>query len=220
MKPERTLIHFLCLSGIVALVFYLLHDVIGGMLYPGYDRSSQAVSDLTAISAPSYVVASGLASIYGLFSGLSSALVCIVVQGKGSKTLRLGIYLFAIMNWVSAVGYSLFPLSASGYAGTFQDVMHVYVVTVAVVLLSVISLALIIIGGLRGGARHRSLAAWAIMALTGMVIGGAGTGIVPAAYFGIVERFSTYGAVAFTAVLGVYGFRAFGDPERRPAAGS
>lgn len=60
---------------------------------------------------------------------------------KLSKPLRGGIYIFTIMEWISSVGYDLFPLSASGYAGTLQDKMHV-VVTVLVVVLSLLSLIL------------------------------------------------------------------------------
>lgn len=61
------------------------------------------------------------------------------IQGQKTKLLRIGIYLFAIMEWISAVGYRMFPLSSSGYAGAFQDVMHM--VTIAlVVLLSIVSL--------------------------------------------------------------------------------
>ena len=40
----------------------------------------------------------------------------------------------------------MFPLSDSGYAGAFQDVMHM-VVTALVVLLSIISLTVIIVAG-------------------------------------------------------------------------
>lgn len=40
----------------------------------------------------------------------------------------------------------MFPLSSSGYAGAFQDVMHM-VVTALVVLLSIVSLSVIIAAG-------------------------------------------------------------------------
>ena len=50
------------------------------------------------------------------------------------------------MEWISAIGYRMFPLSESGYAGAFQDVMHM-VVTAAVVLLSIVSLSMIIAAG-------------------------------------------------------------------------
>ena len=50
------------------------------------------------------------------------------------------------MEWISAVGYRMFPLSDSGYAGAFQDVMHM-VTTALVVLLSIVSLTMIIVAG-------------------------------------------------------------------------
>ena len=202
----KTLTNWLCLSGIASLIFYILHTVVGAMNYPGYDWRSQAVSDLTATDAPSFVVANGLTSIHHLFACLSSVLVCIIIQGKGNKVLRFGIYLFAVMNWVSAIGYTLFPLTDSGYAGTFQDVMHVYVVTGVVVVLSIVSISLIIIGGFKDHKKYQSLAIWAAVTLVFMIIGPIGTSIVPNAYFGIAERFSVYSVAVFNAVLGLYGF--------------
>ncbi len=208
MKGKK-LINWLCLSGVVSLIFYILHAVVGARYYPGYDWMSQAVSDLTAINAPSFRVANGLASAYSLFACLSCALVCIIIEGKGNKVLRLGIYLFAIMNWVSGIGYALFPLSDSGYAGAFQDIMHVYVITVLVIVLSIVSLVLMIIGGLKNQKKYKSLAVWAAITLTCMFIGPVGMVVVPITYFGIVERFSVYSVVLFNAILGVYGFAFF-----------
>ena len=215
---KRKLIHWLCLSGAVSLMFYLLHDFIGALYYPGYDRMRQALSDLTAANAPSMIVARGLSSVYGLFGCLSCVLVCLIIQGRGNRILRLGIYLFAVMNWISGVGYSLFPLSDSGYAGTFQDVMHVYVVTTLVVALSILSLILLIIGGLKDK-NYKSLALCASVALALMCMGPIGMNVVPVAYFGIVERFSTYSAAGFNAVLGLYGFILFDRIEAKQDVG-
>ncbi len=216
---KRSMIHWFCLSGIFSLLFYLLHDVIGGLFYPDYNRFSQAVSDLTASNAPSYTIAHGLSTTYALFACTCCILVCILVQDKINKIMRLGIYLFTAMNWVSGIGYSLYPLSDSGYSGTFQDIMHTFVVTGLVVLLSILSLILIIIGGLKSN-EYKSLAICATVALTCMFIGAIGSGIVPKAYFGVIERFSTYSAVVFTAVLGFYGFNniqshSIGSTERQ-----
>jgi high-affinity Fe2+/Pb2+ permease len=99
----------------------------------------------------------------------------------------------------------MFPLSDSGYAGAFQDIMHTYVVTVAVVLLSIVSLILIIIGGFRKKT-FPSLAIWAAISLAAMCAGAIGVGVAPAAYFGVFERFSVFAATAFNAVLGIYLF--------------
>jgi len=207
MKP-RKLINWFCLSGVIGFVFYVLHDVIGAMHYPNYDWMSQAVSDLTAADAPSFMIANGLSSVYGIFSCMCCVLVCVVVQGRTNRPLRLGVYLFAAMNLVSAVGYSLFPLSESGYAGRFQDIMHLYVVTVLVVVLSIVSLVLIIIGGFKNKA-NKSLAIIASVSLGLMFMGVIGVNVLPSDYFGVPERFSTYGAAFFNAVLGIYGFALF-----------
>ena len=209
MKNKK-LTNWFCLSGVIGLVFYILHDVVGAMYYPNYDWMSQAVSDLTAINSPSFVIASGLSSIYGIFSCLCCAMVCVVVQGKTNRILRLGVYLFTAMNFISAVGYSLFPLSESGYAGSFQDIMHLYVVTALVVALSIASLVLIAVGGFKSKVSN-PLAVISLISLGFMFLGVIGVNVVPADYFGIPERFSVYSAVVFAAVLGVYGYLERGE---------
>lgn len=203
MKKHQ-LINWLCLTGILAAIFYLLHDIIGAVNYPGYDWTSQAVSDLTATDSPVYVTAHGFSVVYGIFSCLCSALVCILVKNE-RKSLRIGIYLYAIMNFISAIGYTLFPLSSAGYDGSVQSFIHVYILTAVVVLLSIVSLITIAIGAFKS--KKKLLGALAITALVLMSIGAAGSGAAPKEIFGILERFSTYSAVIFTAVLGVYGFR-------------
>ena len=211
---KKSLINYLCLSGVLAFLFYLLHDIVGAMNYPGYDFMSQAVSDLTATDAPSFVVASGISSVYGMFSLVCCACLCVLVGSLKSKTLKIGVYLFAIMNLVSAVGYSLFPLSGAGYDGSVQSFIHVYIVTILVVLLSIVSLILIMVGSFKSG--HKWIGTFAAIAFALMFIGAVGSQSVPKEMFGLVERFSTYSAVTFLAVLGVWGFaRGFEKPNNK-----
>lgn len=146
---KKTLIQWLGLLGVLSLLSYTAAVVFSPIAYPSYNWMSQAVSDLMADNSPSKVLWNQLASLYETCGIVSVMMVCVFIQGKLNKTLRLGIYLFAVMNWVSSIGYGMFPLSDSGYAGAFQDIMHTYVVTVLVVLLSIISLITIIIGGFR-----------------------------------------------------------------------
>lgn len=117
---------------------------------------SQAVSDLTTADAPSFAIASRFSSLYGLFSCVCCLALCLLARGKFNKATRLGIYFYTIMNFVSNAGYSLFPLSGKGYQGRFQDIMHLYVVTAGVVLLSIVSLALIAFGGFRIGEKGQA----------------------------------------------------------------
>lgn len=206
---NKSLINWLCLSGILSVIFYILHDIIGAMNYPQYDWLSQAVSDLTAKDAPSFVIASGYVSIYGMFNCLCCALVSVLVKNENNKILKIGVYIFSIMNFISAIGYSLFPLSSAGFDGSIQTIIHVYIITTLVVLLSIISLILIAIGSLNGKEKHKCLGYLAILSLFLMFVGAVGSGSVPKEYFGLIERFSTYSAVVFTGILGLYGFCVF-----------
>lgn len=200
-SKELRLCRVFCLAGILGAVFYLLHDIVGAMNYPGYNWMAQAVSDLTATDAPSFAVARGLSSVYGILSCVCCLFVCVLAV-NGNKPLKWGIGLFTLMEFISAVGYSLFPLSGAGYDGSVQSFLHVYVVTTAVVLLSIVSLILIAVGAFKS--RKRLLGICAIAAFIAMFIGAVGSANVPKEYFGVVERFSTYSAVVFTAVLGVF----------------
>ena len=208
MKNKK-LINWLCLSGALSVIFYLLHDAIGAMNYSGYNWMSRAVSDLTATSSPSFVIATGYLTVYKILNCLCCALLCILIKDEKSKALRMGIYLFSIMNFISAIGYALFPLSSAGYDGTTQSFIHVYIVTTLVVLLSIISLIIIAIGAFRSKEKYKWLGIFAIVSLILMFIGAVGSANVSKEIFGLVERFSTYSAVVFTGILGLYGFKVF-----------
>ena len=207
MKPKKPLIQWLGLLGIVSLLSYAAAVVFSPLAYPGYVWTQQAVSDLSAANAPSRMLWSQLSSLYNLCGIVSVMMVCVFVQGKLNKPLRLGASLFAAMNWVSAAGYASFPLTQSGYAGTFQDVMHM-VVTAGVVGLSILSLVLFIVGGLRKKA-YVSLGVLATIALVVMFAGPVGIGLAPKSLFGVFERFSVFAATGFNAILGAYLFTGF-----------
>ncbi|MGM0168794.1 hypothetical protein IGI39_004549 [Enterococcus sp. AZ135] len=207
MTKKRALIQWLGLLGMVSLLSYTAAVLFSPLAYPGYDWMAQAVSDLSADNSPSRIVWNQLSSLSGIGSVVSSMMVCVFIQGKLTKSLRIGIYLFAAMMWLSAVGYTMFPLTDSGFAGTFQDIMHV-VVTVLVVVLSIASLFILIISGFRSK-KYTPLATWATIALFFMIAGAIGINVVPIQYFGIPERFSVFAAMGFNSVLGVYLFRGF-----------
>lgn len=205
---KRTLINWFGLFGVVSLLSYTAAVVFSPLAYPGYNWMAQAVSDLSAINSPSRTLWNQLASLYNACGMLSVMMVCVFIEKKLNRLLRIGIYLFAIMNFISFVGYGSFPLSNSGNAGALQDIIHIYVVTVAVVLLSIVSLVIIMVGGY-GDKQYRSLAVWATVALGLMFAGAIGVGVVPLDYFGIPERFSVFAATGFNAVLGIYLFNGF-----------
>ena len=205
------LVRLLSLSGVVAAIFYFLHIYFGVQNYPNYNSLSQAVSDLTAVDAPSFVIASRFSSLYSLFSVLGCTFLCLIVSNQINKTFRLGIYLYTVMNWVSSVGYTLFPLSGKGFQGTFQDIMHFYVVTISIVVLSIVSLILIFLGG-RRNKETKVIAILGLISLMLMFFGSIGTGVSPKEYFGVFERFSVFSVVIYTALLGMFGYT-YKNPE-------
>lgn len=200
---QRKLLNYLGLVGVLNFLSYLCAVVFSPLAYPRYDWMKQAVSDLSAANAPSLSLWNRLSAIYNTFEVVCIIVVCIGIEKK-PKLLRIGIYLFGIMEIISAVGYRMFPLRDSGYAGKFQDVMHM-VVTVLVVLLSISSLIIIIIAGIKEK-RNKSYGICASIALLMMLVGAMGMKIVPESYFGVVERFSVFAATGFNMTLGIHQF--------------
>ncbi len=201
---KKPLIQKLGLLGAVSFLSYAAAVIFAPLAYPGYDWMAQAVSDLSAANAPSLALWNRLTALYNVCEVACVTVVCIGIHGKRTKLLRVGVYIFAVMEWVSAVGFRAFPLTDSGFAGTFQDTMHI-AVTGVVVLLSIVSLVIIIIAG----AKDRSCRSYGVcagIALAMMLVGAVGMKLVPAEYFGVVERFSVFAATGFNAALGIHLF--------------
>lgn len=207
---HKKLINLLGLTGVISLISYTAAVCFSPLAYEGYNWLSQAVSDLSAEDAPSRRLWEQLAAFYNVCSVVCTTCVSVYISGNktGTRLFRAGVYLFTVMDWISNIGYKMFPLTDSGKnIDTFQEIMHI-AVTAAVVLLSIVSLLLIIIAGFKK-AGIRSLGVWAAAALGMMFVGAIGQAVVPKEYFGVVERFSVFAAVGFDAVLGVYLFRGF-----------
>ena len=210
---KKTLLQKLGLLGVVSFLSYTAAVVFSPLAYPGYHWMAQAVSDLSAANAPSLALWNRLSAPYNTCEVLCATVVCVGIQGRKTRLLRTGIYLFAAMEWVSAIGYRMFPLSDSGYAGTFQDIMHI-AVTAVVVLLSIVSLSIILVAGIKNKS-CRSYGVCAGVALGMMLVGALGMKLVPAAYFGVVERFSVFAATGFNAALGIHLFCGDGTRQQR-----
>ncbi|SDA22959.1 Protein of unknown function [Ruminococcus sp. YE71] len=206
---KKTLINYIGLLGVVSFLSYVAAVVFSPLAYPGYNWMAQAVSDLSAENSPSRMLWNQLDAPGNKCTLVCLMCVCIYIKDKLTRTLRVGIYLFTGMSWVSGIGYTMFPLSDSGNAGNFQDFMHIYVVTALVVLLSIASLIVMMVGGYRSKGKYRYIAIAATVALTMMFVGAIGKDAVPREYFGIVERFSVFAATGFTGFLGICLFTGF-----------
>lgn len=187
--------------GLISLLSYTAMVVFSPLAYPGYDWLSMAVSELSADGAPSQALANQLNALFGPCGLVSIVAVSIAVGDFKSKPFKIGIYFFAAMEWICNVGYSLFPWISNAPGSHPQNIMHL-VVTALVVVFSLAALILVAIGARKENLK--SLSIWAIVALVAMLMGPIGTGLMPKAVFGLFERLSTFSAVVFNAVLGVY----------------
>ena len=102
---KRTLTQKLGLLGVLSFLSYAAAVVLAPLAYPGYDWMAQAVSDLSAAEAPSLALWNQLSALYNACEVTCVTVVCIGIQGQKTRLLRTGIYLFAIMEWISAAGY-------------------------------------------------------------------------------------------------------------------
>ena len=100
---KRSLTQKLGLLGVVSFLSYTAAVVFAPLTYPGYNWMAQAVSDLSAANAPSLALWNQLSALYNACEVVCATVVCIGIQGQKTKLLRSVIYLFAIMEWISAV---------------------------------------------------------------------------------------------------------------------
>ncbi len=105
------------------------------------------------------------------------------------------------MEWLCTVGYGCFPWGSDVQGGSIQNSMHI-LVTIFVVLLSIVSMIMIILGTRKSNLK--SLGIWSLVCLFVMFAGAIGTNVFPKSVFGIFERMSTFSAIIFNAVLGWY----------------
>ena len=110
---RKSLMQKLGLLGVASFLSYTAAVIFAPLDYPGYNWMAQAVSDLSAANAPSLALWNQLSAIYNTCEVVCVTVVCIGIQKMKTKLLRTGVYLFAIMEWISAVGYRMFPLNTS-----------------------------------------------------------------------------------------------------------
>ena len=190
------------LFGIIAGIFYFLHVILGRMYYNGYDPLSQAISDLTALNSPSKNIASIFSFIYGIFNIIFVIGFYKYFKGKINRIVSFGSGIFCTMAFISFFGYTFFPLSEAGYAGTFQDIMHL-IVTIVVVILTIITIILFSIGFLKT-TNYKCIGIISIIAFIFLITGAMLINILSEEYFGLAERINVYTVIIYTGILSLW----------------
>jgi hypothetical protein len=114
----------LMLTGMLSIVFYVLHIVIGGMKWKGYSHLHQPISDLSATGAPDRNLMLSLTTIYGFLALLFAISFTVLKSREHHSFVFWGGVTFIILHFVSIL-YPLFPQDLPGEKTTFKGRMHI-----------------------------------------------------------------------------------------------
>jgi len=126
MKLKKALLY----GGILAPFFYLLNDIVGGIITPNYNYIINTVSDLTKAGS-TYALGSILlfiSAIFGILFGLG-----IMINYKKSKLISFGGLMLLIIGIFNIFTGTIFPQDPIGTESTFPGVMHLVLVGISLI---------------------------------------------------------------------------------------
>lgn len=134
--------------GMIAVISYFCHTILGRVLRDDYNPITTDISSLTAVGAPNQKLLLVFTTIYGVLIVLFAAGMVIKAFNRNKTLVRAGWILILFMNLVSLFGYMLFPLSGDKTVMTLTNAMHI-VVTMLVVLSTIAGTFCLAFGYLR-----------------------------------------------------------------------
>ena len=189
----------LLLCGVLSSLLYVGIDILGALSWDGYSYGSQAISEMSAVDAPTRSL---LAPLYFGYSILLIGFAMGVRAAAGERrgVRRAGTFLAA----VGIVGLVLifFPMHMRGNATSFTDTMHI-------ALGGTNLLFLFLAIGCAAGSFGRGFRLYSAATIMAMVVFGAWTAFLapavpenqPTPYLGIVERLVFGAFLLWIAVL-------------------
>jgi hypothetical membrane protein len=198
-----TLLKVSLICGILASLIYVATDIVAGMLWEGYSFTSQAISELSAIGAPTRSLVVTLGIIYDLLLIAFGLCVWVIAADKRPALRLIG----GLLLGIGAIGFvwTLFPMHLRGAEMTFTDTMH-WTIAGVVVLLILLMIAVGVIA-YRKWFRLYSIGTLVTLLVVGMwsiFVGGAQIAAQQSTpFFGVMERITVYGYLAWVAVLAI-----------------
>ena len=192
----------LLICGLTSTLLYIVTDVVGALSYPGYDYGAQAISEMSAVGAPT---AELLAPFY-LACGLLLLAFGAGVWSSAGRTGRLRITAACLVAvaLLALFAWPFFPMHMRGAERSFADTMHLALGAIDVALLA----AAIAFASTAFGSRFR-LYSWA--SIVAMLVFGAATAFyvprvdagLPTPGLGLLERLSLLSYLLWIAVFSV-----------------
>jgi hypothetical membrane protein len=202
--------------GVLSSLLYVVTDVIGGLSYEGYSFTSQAISELMAVGAPSEAIVDPLFLTYGVLALAFG--VGVLREGAGrTRALRIS---GALLVGYAAMGFTgpiLFEMHQRGTSGLEGDTPHI-ILTALLVLLQLLAIGF---AAFALGKRFRvySFATLAMLIVLGALSAPYGARLAagqPTPGFGIIERILIYSSLMWMTVFAIVLVRHRAPSRPRP----
>lgn len=206
-RSELFVLRILVFSGIIAVLFYFAHVIVGRMVWTSYNPFAQPISDLTAVTAISYSIASKILYGYNFFNLLFCGVLLVFFKKYQpiNKLFYSGVILKTLAETLSTFGYLFFPLADTTWGNSFQNTMH-YIIT-GVIVASYITLSILIFIGLAKTKKHSKMTGFLLGFSIVFIVSGFLTVVTARtlpAYVGLVERVNLYSLMVLNIVLALW----------------
>lgn len=186
--------------GALATAVYIGGDLLAAARYDGYEIAHQAISELSAVGAPTAGLWEKIGFAYGLL--VLAFGVGVWRSADGSRALRVagGLLVFSSL---LGIGWYFSPMTARGGERTTSDLMHIVMTAITVPT----QLAITLVSSRALGRRFRIYSVATVAAIlafavpTGMSFPRIDAGL-PTPWLGVYERIMVWGWMVW---LGVFG---------------
>jgi Protein of unknown function (DUF998) len=208
---QMMILKVLLFCGIISSVLYIGTDILAAAIYRGYSYTSQQVSELSAIGAPTRPLWIAMSSIW---TPLVIAFAISVWQSAGLKrSLRIAGALLVAFAVVGTLWGLIAPMHVRGTIGSVAesdtDIMHIVFAGIQV-------LVMVLFIAFGSGAFGRGFRFYSIGTIGVMLVFGAWAGTrvsaiaagQPTPWFGLIERVSVYAPILWVLVFAIVLLRA------------
>jgi hypothetical protein len=200
VKPIKKYSWVLLFCGILSTIIYIASDIICAVTYPGYNYADQAISELSAIGAPT-------ANLWRLLTILFSPFVIafgigVILSGE-KRSLNVTGALIALFG-ISGYAWQFFPMNMRGNIGSATDTGHLVLSALTVIILTLF----IAFGSNALGKKFSfySFLTILVMLFFGFLVGTMAPSVAaqePTPWMGIYERISVFSPMVWMSVLAI-----------------
>jgi len=198
----------LILCGALSALSYILHQIVGAMLWPEYNWLSMAVSELSTTTAPNQNVISFFLAIYGWCYVAFTIFFMIILWDKTHRLAKFGSIFLFLSAIISKVGYGLFPFNGEVAGFTVNNIAHIIIT--ALIVISTIAAGFLLAFGFMKTPKLKSLGKFMLFcAIIFTISGGLAGGMIANHHplGGLIQRINSGTLQLYVFVLSLYFYK-------------